>query len=151
MRSGRVRPRPPTWRPLHHDEARTCQACRHTEKTRTQRRCCAEHRTHARTHTKTTRSTLDEKERPMIDYVQELLLNATQNVAWQYFQIPVADGKPTFRERAYAYELYHQLRCFASEDRAMKDLLLCGVSTKVDTGSSRKGKLPISSCTSLAR
>ena len=62
----------------------------------------------------------------MIDYVQELLLNATQNVAWQYFQIPVADGKPTFRERAYAYELYHQLRCFASEDRAMKDLLLCG-------------------------
>lgn len=40
-----------------------------------------------------------------------LLANATQGVAEHYFQLPVAGKEnPSYRERVYCYELYHQLR-----------------------------------------
>lgn len=40
----------------------------------------------------------------------EHFLPATQAVAPEFFQLPVAGGNAKFRERVYCYELYHQLR-----------------------------------------
>jgi len=44
------------------------------------------------------------------------LADATAAIADEYFLLPVADGdgRPAlskYRERVYAYELYHRLRC----------------------------------------
>ena len=51
-----------------------------------------------------------------IDRFRELLSHATGSVGRNYFMLPVADGaggEPLvqYRERVYAYELYHCLRC----------------------------------------
>ena len=51
-----------------------------------------------------------------IDRFRELLSHATESVGRNYFMLPVADatgGEPLiqYRERVYAYELYHRLRC----------------------------------------
>ena len=41
----------------------------------------------------------------------ELLVEATQAIETGYFQLPVAGKEdPSYRERVYCYELYHQLR-----------------------------------------
>jgi hypothetical protein len=50
-----------------------------------------------------------------LDLLRNLLANATARIAPEYFLLPVADaegGEPLvqYRERVYAYELYHQLR-----------------------------------------
>jgi hypothetical protein len=50
-----------------------------------------------------------------LDLLRSLLANATARIAPDYFLLPVADvdgGEPLvqYRERVYAYELYHQLR-----------------------------------------
>ena len=44
--------------------------------------------------------------------IWQLIANATERIERNYFQLPI-DGKedPIYRERAYCYELYHQLRC----------------------------------------
>jgi len=39
-----------------------------------------------------------------------LLEEATEGVKDPYFRLPIGGDDPTFRERVYAYELYHQLR-----------------------------------------
>lgn len=41
----------------------------------------------------------------------ELLQDATASVPLHYFQVQLDGGDPTYRERVYCYELYHQLRC----------------------------------------
>jgi hypothetical protein len=38
------------------------------------------------------------------------LLTATENIGQKYFQLPVAYREYVYRERAYCYELYHQIR-----------------------------------------
>jgi hypothetical protein len=43
--------------------------------------------------------------------IDECLRNATELIAPEYFELPVAHDDPVYRERAYCYELYHQLRC----------------------------------------
>lgn len=50
-----------------------------------------------------------------LDLLRNLLADATARIAPAYFLLPVADvegGEPLvqYRERVYAYELYHQLR-----------------------------------------
>lgn len=50
-----------------------------------------------------------------LDRVRHLLQEATARLSGEYFMLPVADaegGEPLiqYRERVYAYELYHQLR-----------------------------------------
>ena len=51
-----------------------------------------------------------------VDRFRELLSQATGAIEEDYFMLPVADaegGEPLiqYRERVYAYELYHRLRC----------------------------------------
>lgn len=51
-----------------------------------------------------------------VDRFRALLSHATGSVGRDYFILPVADaegGEPLiqYRERVYAYELYHRLRC----------------------------------------
>jgi hypothetical protein len=47
----------------------------------------------------------------LINRFLNLLAEATASVPPLYFQLPVADREdPIYRERVYAYELYHQLR-----------------------------------------
>jgi hypothetical protein len=43
--------------------------------------------------------------------LEEIIAAASATVAPEYFQLPVADADSVYRERVYAYELYHQLRC----------------------------------------
>jgi hypothetical protein len=50
-----------------------------------------------------------------IELFRDLITNATASITPDYFLLPVADaegGEPLlqYRERVYAYELYHQLR-----------------------------------------
>ena len=44
------------------------------------------------------------------------LLNATSEIQERYFRLPVAYKDYVFRERAYCYELYHQLRQLLQDD-----------------------------------
>jgi hypothetical protein len=48
---------------------------------------------------------------PDVEQFLELLTRATARLDDPYFALPI-DGQvhPEFRERVYAYELYHQLR-----------------------------------------
>ena len=51
-----------------------------------------------------------------VENLRRLLADATAAIGQDYFMLPIADakgGKPIlrYRERVYAYELYHQLRC----------------------------------------
>lgn len=47
-----------------------------------------------------------------IEEVTSWLLNATEDVGPEYFQLPVAGQRDAiYRERVYCYELYHQWRC----------------------------------------
>lgn len=48
----------------------------------------------------------------------DILRTATERIADLYFQLPVARGDPTFRERVYCYELYHQVRRLWPEETA---------------------------------
>ena len=54
------------------------------------------------------------------DYFEILLnslLEATEKIQGKYFQLPVAQEQGfVFRERAYCYELYHQIRQVLPED-----------------------------------
>lgn len=40
----------------------------------------------------------------------QLLNDATKEIEDQYFQLPIDGADSVYRERVYAYELYHQLR-----------------------------------------
>lgn len=40
-----------------------------------------------------------------------LLEDATARIPGKYFHVQIDGGDPTYRERVYCYELYHQLRC----------------------------------------
>lgn len=40
-----------------------------------------------------------------------ILKKATQHIKGKYFRLTIDGGPPTYRERVYCYELYHQLRC----------------------------------------
>jgi hypothetical protein len=40
----------------------------------------------------------------------DLLTEATEAIAADYFQLRIDGGVPVYRERVYCYELYHQLR-----------------------------------------
>ena len=47
----------------------------------------------------------------------DALVNATEKIGDKYFRLPVAyDEEYVFRERAYCYELYHQIREILPED-----------------------------------
>lgn len=47
-----------------------------------------------------------------MDGFDALLGTSTHAVPETYFQLPVAGREgPSYRERVYCYELYHQLRC----------------------------------------
>lgn len=47
----------------------------------------------------------------------DALINATAEIQEKYFQLPVAyDQRFVFRERAYCYELYHQIRKILPND-----------------------------------
>jgi hypothetical protein len=47
-----------------------------------------------------------------LDLLTEWLLNASQEVPPEYFQLPVAGSERLeYRERVYCYELYHRWRC----------------------------------------
>lgn len=52
-----------------------------------------------------------------------LLKEATAAIDRPFFQLPVSEGRPAYRERVYCYELYHQLR---SRWSAMGDYVLNG-------------------------
>jgi len=45
-----------------------------------------------------------------LDQVTNWLLDASENLSQQYFQLPVAGEEPQYRERVYCYELYHLWR-----------------------------------------
>lgn len=50
-----------------------------------------------------------------LEQLRNFITDATKDIAQEYFLLPVADregGEPLvqYRERVYAYELYHQLR-----------------------------------------
>ena len=47
---------------------------------------------------------------------RDALLAATRNVQEKYFRLPVEYKDYVFRERAYCYELYHQLRVLLPSD-----------------------------------
>lgn len=53
---------------------------------------------------------MEEKEKDFQFFIQ-CLREAIKNVDAHYFQLPIAGDDPTYRERVYCYELYHQLRC----------------------------------------
>jgi hypothetical protein len=55
---------------------------------------------------------------------------AVQAVDESYLRVPVADSAPVIRERAFAYELYHQLR------------LMCGTTKYMLTGELEKASHP---------
>lgn len=45
-----------------------------------------------------------------LDQVTEWLLDASENLSQEYFQLPVTGEEPQYRERVYCYELYHLWR-----------------------------------------
>lgn len=49
--------------------------------------------------------------------VIEKIQLATERIAKQYIQLPIAYGQPKKRERVYCYELYHQIRLALGERR----------------------------------
>ena len=42
--------------------------------------------------------------------LSSVLRDATAAIEYGYFELPIAEGNPVFRERVYCYELYHQMR-----------------------------------------
>jgi len=46
----------------------------------------------------------------------DCLLDATGNIQEKYFKLPVAHESYVYRERAYCYELYHQIRLLLPEE-----------------------------------
>ena len=52
--------------------------------------------------------------------LDEILVQATANIAAEYFQLPIFGGPPVFRERVHCYELYHQMRCLWPADSAYR-------------------------------
>lgn len=48
---------------------------------------------------------------------RSMLEQATASIPESYFHLPVAEAnRPSYRERVYCYELYHQLRCLWPHD-----------------------------------
>ncbi|WP_299680568.1 hypothetical protein [uncultured Roseobacter sp.] len=45
-----------------------------------------------------------------MDDFDVIFQQATQSLDTEYFQLPIAEGTPVYRERVYCYELYHQMR-----------------------------------------
>ena len=45
-----------------------------------------------------------------MDELMEVIEKATAEIDRIYFYLPIAGGIPTFKERVYCYELYHQMR-----------------------------------------
>jgi hypothetical protein len=45
------------------------------------------------------------------DYFSRALCNSAMEIGHHYFEVKRENAKPVWRERAYCYELYHQLRC----------------------------------------
>ena len=58
-----------------------------------------------------------------LKYATEWLLEASNEIAEPFFQIPIAEGNSAFRERVYCYELYHQWRVKWKNDFPF---ILCG-------------------------
>lgn len=46
-----------------------------------------------------------------LDQVTNWILDASERLGQEYFQLPVAGEEPQYRERVYCYELYHLWRC----------------------------------------
>ncbi len=63
----------------------------------------------------------------MVDEFLDLFLKATASIPELYFQLPVAGkDEPIYRERAYCYELYHQLRMLLDESDDLRWFALSG-------------------------
>ncbi|KQY03688.1 hypothetical protein ASE23_12885 [Rhizobium sp. Root73] len=45
-----------------------------------------------------------------MDQLDDIIRSATRDIAPDYFHLPVAEREPALYERAYCYELYHQIR-----------------------------------------
>lgn len=45
-----------------------------------------------------------------IENLTQILQEATAGVTQDYFEVQIDGGDPTYRERVYCYELYHQMR-----------------------------------------
>jgi hypothetical protein len=45
-----------------------------------------------------------------MEQFDEVFQNATRSILAGYFRLPIYGGVPVYRERAYCYELYHQMR-----------------------------------------
>ena len=55
--------------------------------------------------------------REQLKLVTDWLLQASEQVGPEYFQLPVAGAEePEYRERVYCYELYHRWRCHWDDD-----------------------------------
>jgi hypothetical protein len=49
--------------------------------------------------------------------LDQIIANATAKVTNSYFLLPVAGAGEVYRERVYAYELYHQMRVIWSSEQ----------------------------------
>lgn len=64
---------------------------------------------------------------PRVPDAINLLRRAAQSVPQHYFQLPVADSEEAvYRERVYAYELYHQFRTLMDSSGALPHFVLSG-------------------------
>lgn len=68
-----------------------------------------------------------------------LLSRGCTNIQNIYYEVPQSDYRTVFRERVYAYELYHQLRNLMN-DESFRDLYLNGELDKAGRNNFKKEK-----------
>jgi len=53
----------------------------------------------------------------LISFFKEIFARSTEAIEYYYMKVPVAGEKdPKYRERAYCYELYHQIRIYSDRN-----------------------------------